>query len=188
MLYKSNSGFNSTKILSFKTSFEAYYPSLCLFANRIINNEEAAADITEDVFIKLWEKQSNFSNYKNIKAVLYIAVKNACLNYIQQQKRNTAKQHAFAYFTQHESEDFILNEIVRSEVLREVYAALQQLPPEQRRVMHLLFKEGLDSKQVAAELNISIHTVKKHKLNGIKALKKKLGVSGLVVIAVLAHL
>ncbi len=172
----------------FKDVFNQYYPSLSLFANHLINNEEAAADITEDVFIKLWEKQPNFSKYKNIKAVLYIAVKNACLNYIQQRNRNAAKQHAFAYFTQNDSEDFILNEMVRAEVLREVYVALQQLPPEQRRVMHLLFKEGLGSKQVAEELNISIHTVKKHKLNGIKALKKKLGVSSVVLVAVLANL
>ncbi|HEX5153122.1 MAG TPA: RNA polymerase sigma-70 factor [Parafilimonas sp.] len=175
-------------IATIKNVFCQYYSSLCLFASRLINDPETAADITEDVFIKLWEKEPDFSQYKNIKAVLYIAVKNACLNYIQQHKRNIAKQYAFTYFKQHESEDFILNEIVRAEVLREVYAALQQLPPEQRRVMHLLFAEGLDSKQVATELNISVHTVKKHKLNGIKAIKKKLGVSGMVIITVLAHL
>lgn len=59
---------------------------------------------------------------------------------------------------------------------------MQRLPPEQRRVMHLLFAECLGSKQVATELNISVHTVKKHKLNGIKAIKKKLGVLDLVII------
>ncbi|SFQ31289.1 RNA polymerase sigma-70 factor [Parafilimonas terrae] len=172
---------------SVKEVFYQYYPPLCLFAGRLVNNEEAAADITEEVFIKLWHKQPDFSKYKNIKAVLYIAVKNACLNYLQQQKRNTARQYAFAYFTQNESEGCIQNEIIRAEILREVYAALQQLPKEQRRVMQLLFTEGLDSKAVAAALNISIHTVKKHKLNGLKAIRKKLGVPGLIIIAALAH-
>ncbi len=160
-------------IITVENVVDKYYAGLIFFAQKLLNSKEVAEEITDDVFVKLWKKQPDFSQYKNIKAILYISVKNACLNYIQQQKRTAAKQYALAYYKQSESEDFILNQITRAEVLGAIYEELEKLPIEQRRVMHLLFKEGLDSKQVAEQLNISVHTVKKHKLNGIKALRKK---------------
>ncbi len=161
-------------IVTLNDVVDKYYAALNFFAQKLLNNKEVAEEIIDDVFIKLWQKQPDFSQCKNIKAVLYIAVKNACLNYIQSRKREMHKQQALAYYLKEETEDYILNQITRAEVLREVYAEMQKLPLEQRRVMQLLFKEGLNKEQAAEQLNISIHTVKKHKLKGIRALREKL--------------
>ncbi len=178
----------STGDPDFKQVFKKHYRALCFFSNRIIKNIAAAEDIVEDTLIKLWEKQPDFCKHKNIKAALYIAVKNASLNFLKAQQREMLNKNKFAFLTQHDSEDFILNEITRTEVLHKLYAELQKLPPERRRVMSLLYVEGWDSKKVAEHLNISIHTVKKHKLNGIHALQKKLGISSLLLFSLIRHL
>ena len=115
---------------SIQLAFNRYYLSLCFFANKLINERVIAEDIVKDVFLKLWEKESDFSHYKNIKAVLYIAVKNACLNYTKKRKNDRTQTNALTYLLRQEQEDFVLNEITRAEVLREVYAAMQQLPAE----------------------------------------------------------
>lgn len=172
----------------FRKVFNQYYQALCFFVEKLVVERAIAEDIVEDTFIKLWEKQPDFSKHKNIKAVLYIAVKNASLNFLKAQRKERLNKNNLTFFAQRDSENSILNEITRAEVLHELYAELQKLPPERRRVMNLLFVEGWDSKKVAEHLNISIHTVKKHKLNGIHTLQKKLGISSLLLLLLIRHL
>lgn len=157
--------------VSLKSVFYQYYAALCFFAEKLVQDRTEAEDIVEEVFIKLWEKEPDFSQYKNIKAVLYIAVKNACLDHIKKRRRDITKLNGFAYTLQQETEGFVLLEMVRAEVLRNLYAALKNLPVERRNVMQLIYVEGWDSNKVAEHLDISIHTVKKHRLRGIKDLR-----------------
>ncbi|HVY75917.1 MAG TPA: RNA polymerase sigma-70 factor [Puia sp.] len=155
--------------------FKQYYRPLCFFADKILQDKVAAEDTVENVFIKLWEKNPDFNSYKNLKAALYISVKNACLNQIRQRRKDRSKKEALSYVLERESEDFILNEIVRAELLDEVYKELRKLPPECRKVMQLHFLVGQDYKTIAADLGITVSTVKNHKAYGTKILKRRFG-------------
>ncbi len=157
--------------VSLKSVFYQYHAALCFFAEKLVQDRTEAEDIVEEVFIKLWQKEPDFSQYKNIKAILYIAVKNACLDHIKKRRRDNQKLNGLTYTLQQETEGFVLLEMVRAEVLRSLYAALENLPVERRNVMQLIYVEGWDSNKVAEHLDISIHTVKKHRLRGIKDLK-----------------
>ncbi len=139
----------------------------------------------EDVFIRLWEKHPDFDNHKNTKAVLYISVKNASLSYIKKRRNNRINQEALSYLLKKESEDFILNEITRAEVLREIYTEMQKLPPECKKVMNLYFQKGLDHKSIADQLGVTVSTVKNQKARGIMLLKKKFG-SSLLHLSIIA--
>lgn len=163
--------------------FNQYYNSLCFFANRIVNDQPAAEDIVEDLFLRIWEKEPDFNQHKNLKAALYIGVKNACLDYIKKQKNLRSKTNALTYLLRREQEDYVLNEITRAEVLREVYAELQKLPAECRKVMQLYYQQGLDHKSISAKLGVTISTVKNQKARGLKILKKKLGTSFFYLLA-----
>ena len=158
-----------------KEVFDQYYLSLCFFAEKIVNDRPAAEDIVENTFIKLWLKEKDFTKHGNIKALLYISVRNACYDFIKTSRRNRLRQEQLAYLQGQGTEDFILNEITRAEVLREIYEALQKLPPECRKVMHLYFEEGWDHKRISSHLGLAVSTVKNHKSRGIQLLKKKLG-------------
>lgn len=162
---------------SFKPVFNQYYPALCFFANKILDDKPAAEDIVEDTFIKLWQKEPDFGRHKNIKAALYIAVKNASLNYIKQRSRAKRNTSSLQFLLQHESQDFVLNEMTRAEVVREMHIALQELPPQCRTVMHLYYGEGLDHKSIAQRLGITVSTAKNQKARGLKILRKKMGIS-----------
>lgn len=48
----------------YKILFNEFYPALVQFAFSFINNEEAAKDIVQEIFIRIWEKRSNLkTNY-----------------------------------------------------------------------------------------------------------------------------
>lgn len=164
----------------FRAVFEQYYPALCLFAERLIKDRPAAEDLVEDVFVRVWQNNPEFTGYNNIAAILYTAVKNSCLNYLKAEKRQKIKHLELGYLFQGKTESFALREIVHAELLREMHAALQTLPSQCRTVMNLMFIEGWNANRIASYLNVTVSTIKTQKRRGIKMLKSKLSLRMLV--------
>ena len=54
-----------------KQLFTTFYPPLCLFANRILNNIDEAEDIVQNVFITLLQKNAKINRVTSLKAYLY---------------------------------------------------------------------------------------------------------------------
>lgn len=169
---------------AFSSVFDHYYPALCFFASRLIQDVTAAEDIAQETLIKLWEKHEGFNNVHAIKSFLYITAKNACFNFMKRTQTGEKNHEEWSQIWD-EYDDFILNQLTRAEVLREVYNMLNALPPECRKVMRHSFVDGLDNHQIAKLLNISIHTVKNQKARAIYLIKKRLGGKTLLMLSLL---
>ena len=65
--------------------FTSWYSSLCFFAFRLIQEEEAAKDIVQDVFVRMMEKKMSFESELHLKNFMYLSIKNNCLNYLRRQ-------------------------------------------------------------------------------------------------------
>jgi RNA polymerase sigma-70 factor (family 1) len=150
-----------------------FYSPLCLFAERLLTDSAAAEDIVGESFIKLWNKHTDFESLQNIKAFMYITVRNACLNYLKQAKRESLSKKQLAYITG-EKEEFVLNEMIRAEVLKEIMQEISNLPEQCRKVLKMGYLEGLKNQEIADLLNISVHTVKNQKARAIQLLKIRL--------------
>src|SRR5687767_1028549 len=68
-------------------------------------------------------------------------------------------------------DDYILAQMVRSEFLMEVYREIENLPPIRRTVFKMLFVDGLDSQEIARQLNMTPATVYNNKLKALKQLR-----------------
>ena len=51
----------------FHDIFNRYYASLCVFADRYVDDKALSADITQDVFFKLWERRTDFTDQLKIR-------------------------------------------------------------------------------------------------------------------------
>lgn len=45
---------------AFRVVFEHYYPRVSEFIRRIVKSESLAEDITQDIFVKIWERREIF--------------------------------------------------------------------------------------------------------------------------------
>src|SRR5688500_19829073 len=72
---------------AFKAVYDLYFPSLCFFAKRLVDNDGEGEDIAADSFVKLLNRYDSFDTLPNIKAFLYITTRNACLNYLRYSQR-----------------------------------------------------------------------------------------------------
>jgi RNA polymerase sigma-70 factor (family 1) len=159
--------------VAFNDVFHHFYSPLIFFACKMVQDKPLAEDIVTDIFLKLWQKHTDFSTIQSIKAFLYISTRNACLNHLQQAQYQGRVKQQIRYL-QNESQDFVLNEITRAEVLREVSALVRQLPRQCRKIICLSYLGGLTNQEIADRLKLSVHTVRNQKVRGVQLLRNKM--------------
>src|SRR5690606_13534365 len=73
--------------LFMETLFKQYYALLCRTALRFTKDTEAAEDLVQEVFCKIWQNREVLEVSTSYKAYLVRSVTNQALNYIEKQKR-----------------------------------------------------------------------------------------------------
>lgn len=161
----------------FEFFFNALYKTLRFRSFVILKDEFWADDIVEGSFIKLWqERQTIDAHPKVITSWLYTTVKNDSLN-----KKTTNS-------IRHKNEkncssliDLITPEtdhaLIKAEVYRELYDNIDSLPIGCRRILKLLFLEGLSIKEIATKLSLTPSCIKTQKARALTLLRKKYKVS-----------
>ena len=72
--------------------YKKFFVALCLFAQKFSIGKEAAEDIVQEIFYKLYEERQLFHNILTLQSYLYSSVKNSCLNYIRDEKRRKLRE------------------------------------------------------------------------------------------------
>ncbi|MDR2633491.1 MAG: RNA polymerase sigma factor [Treponema sp.] len=143
----------------FRKLYDTVFPILFRVAYRIANSEEAAEDLCQEAFFRLYEKNMVFPNSEEAKYWLIRVVKNAALNYAKRKDRERkAYQKAFREDTRLEKtgEQVLINQ----ETQREVQEALEKLPENLRIVLILKEYGELNYKEIGRALGISEGNVK----------------------------
>ena len=147
----------------FKGLFQSYYPSLCLFANSYLKDQEASKDAVQDVFIKIWEKRIEFENKNSAKAYLYKAVKNRCLDILKISHLKVINDTIEVESLEFVSEDsFFYKELMVIEISKAVEKAINSLHYKCAKIIDLRLKQ-YSNKEIADILSLSINTVKTQK-------------------------
>jgi RNA polymerase sigma-70 factor (ECF subfamily) len=162
----------------FREIFEKYHTRLRYFASTFLAADQEAEDVVQEAFVKLWQRRSHFQDLNAVKAFLYITVKNSCLNICKHNK--VVRKYEGSLEEGWESDAMI--RIIESEVLENVFQALEKLPAGCRNILHLSYFEGMKHKDIASHLNVSVNTVKTQKMRGLHLLKRLLGGSPLILL------
>lgn len=160
----------STEFFDFKQLYLEFYAALCYFAYKIVGDQEEAKDIVEDVFLKVLHRKSALAETDNIRAYLYTAVKNSCLNHLKVTTR--VKERQWHYNSNLPSEDHgYINELIQAEVLRDVMKAIEKLPGHAGEIIKMSYFESLKNDEIAQLLGLSVQTVKNLKSKGLDGLR-----------------
>ena len=71
---------------AFKSLFETYFTPLCRFIYLHLDDKNVAEELAMDIFIYLWENRETFQIQLSLKAYLFQAAKNKCLNELRKKK------------------------------------------------------------------------------------------------------
>jgi len=182
----------------FEFFFRLHYQPLCFFANRYLQDMPAAEDVVSEVFIKVWEKRESIVSAAGLKSYLYKSVYNGCMRWKQStanSRRSAVSIEAGARSEQPaigslqlraDDERGYAENVIRTEVIRDVYNAIELLPKECKKIFTKIFIEGKTVKEIAEELSLSVSTVKTQKARALSFLRGRLSPMWAVIIFIVA--
>jgi len=145
----------------------AYDKNVYNLALRMVRNEEDAADMAQEAFIKAYNSLSNFRGDSKFSVWLYRIVSNVCLDFLRKQgKRSTVSLSV----EDSDGEDAQLDipdesqsphQLLERKLMGEaVRRALDELPEEHRQILLLREIQGLSYEEIAQALSLEAGTVK----------------------------
>ena len=155
----------------FEVFFRENFSSVYAFMKRYTGDDELAADLAQETFIRVYERRDEIVSVDYGKAFLYTVARHLYWNHCKHQQ---AKEHYFAQLDENDVDDYdFLQEVTRQETMRILYTAIDRLSPQTRKVI-LLNLEGKTNPEVAEELGISVNTVKTQKRKAYAFLREEL--------------
>ncbi|RFS18696.1 RNA polymerase sigma-70 factor [Chitinophaga silvatica] len=156
--------------LAFEGIFRKYFIPLTGFANGYMDDREQAKDIVQAVLLNIWEQRESLQIHTALKSYLFNAVRNSCLNELQ---RNKTKQKRMEGLLT-ETADAVNSRMEYAELRQQIYAAIQLLPEECKRIFILSRFEKLKYSEIATRLGISVKTVEAQISKALRVLRIKL--------------
>lgn len=172
----SSTGMKDSDENDFSRVYHKYHARLLMEAFFLLESEQQAKDIVQEVFIDCWNKQY-WKTATNIGAYLGTAVRNRCLNQIKKNKTNEKRITSYLKsleYDQSDDEAQTSREPLIQNRLDNLEMALKTMPEKTGTVLRLYYLDNKDRQTVASELGISVNTVKTVLQRGLKALRKKL--------------
>ena len=157
--------------VAFRHVFDSCYESLCAYAYTILRDAHEAEDTVQSIFMKLWEKRAVLEIQQSVRSYLFKAVYHQCLNQIE----HRAVRSRHRAFSQWEAESAVSEPDVFPEELGEkVRMAVDNLPPQCKKIFVMSRFDGLRYPEISSRLNISVNTIQNQICKALKVLREEL--------------
>lgn len=155
---------------AFRALFDRYYKYLVVTIFKISGDDNLAKDLAQDVFFELWKKRSVINIKSSLKSYLRRAVINKALNHFKAKRIDYQEPENLP--DRPEKEASAVEELEAGDLKKIIHETIDALPERCRLVFTLCRLEGLNHKEVAAQLDISTKTVENQMTKALKLLKK----------------
>ncbi|MCC8426488.1 RNA polymerase sigma factor [Mucilaginibacter sp. UR6-11] len=144
---------------AFDALYTRYWKQVLNQAYKRLSDTDAAQDITQEVFFQLWKRESG-DVIDNLPAYLFVAVRNAVFKHLEKEsKYESLSDVVFEIETLHAGAD---SNLLYNEFLQSFAQLIDSLPLQQRIIFRLRYDDGLNTQQIADQLQLSVKTVRNH--------------------------
>lgn len=144
---------------SFKILFTRYHKKIYWHARRMVIDHDDADDVTQNVFIKIWNGFSSFKQDSKLSTWIFKITVNETLNFIKSKKIKAALSF-------HDYESVLANKISDdsvfsgTEIERKLQKAILTLPTKQRQVFLLRYYDNMPYETMSEALGTSVGALK----------------------------
>lgn len=163
---------------AFRGLFARYAPSAKALAVRVLRQSNLAEEIVQEAFMSVWKNPHAYDAGRgSVKAWLMGMVHHRAVDLVRREESHRRRALASipdALDEEADHADEVARQIGLPDERRQVRAALEKLPDEQRTVLTLMYFSGLTQSQVAERLELPLGTVKSRTLLGMRKLRSLL--------------
>ncbi|MDR1415642.1 MAG: sigma-70 family RNA polymerase sigma factor [Odoribacteraceae bacterium] len=143
------------------------------FLTQLTRSEEDAREITQEIFIRLWEKRAWIKPSKSFEGYLYSIARNAVKNLVAQ--REVCKRYTDFLSARGTELEAATDELMMArETDSLISLMIGQMPHQRQKVFRLNREEGMSVNDIARTLRISKHTVESHLSTAKREIKETL--------------
>jgi len=144
---------------AFRALFEHFAPRIKAFMHRQGTATDMVEEIVQETMVNVWRKARQFDSAKASAATwIFTIARNQRIDHLRKANRPAPDMNDPALVPDLEERPHDI--ISREQEADRLRAAMENLPPEQRQVLHLAFFEEKAHPEVADELGIPLGTVK----------------------------
>ncbi|MDR2914963.1 MAG: RNA polymerase sigma-70 factor [Tannerella sp.] len=154
---------------AFEFVFVGYYHKVKAFIFSYIKSEDDAEELTEDLFVNLWENRRSIDTSKSFNSYLHTIARNMSLNflkhkYVHDTYLNHYQSSGFNYSSE---EDYIAKEL--GLLIDDV---VEKMPEQRKQIYTLSRNEGLSNGEIAEQLNTTKRNVESQLSLALKEIRK----------------
>ncbi len=157
--------------LSFEILFQKYYVRFYNFVFNLTKNSQAAEDIIQNVFMKIWINRANLRPDQSIHNYIYVLSKREMLNHIRDRKAYVQVERLV--MAEQPSEEVTDQSMSLKELDERIRRFIADMPEQRRKVFLLSRYRGLTNKEIAEMMGLSVRTVDRHINLALTSLKKE---------------
>ena len=156
---------------AFEQLFHLYLPKLTPFALKLTGDREAAREMIQETFLRIWLSRDRLLDVKNPSAYIYTILSNQCFKFL---KRKMPPQP----LSEQPATDDPHAAINLQELKKLVAQAVANLSEQRRKVFILSREKGMTIPEIASELGLSPNTVKNTLVSALQAIREYLQSQG----------
>lgn len=151
---------------AFKYLFDTYFVSLCRYMHLYLDDRQEVEELVLDLFMYVWEHREHINIHLSLKAYLFQAARNKCLNCLRDRKQTLSLDEVGDVF-----KDETASALEVEELNRLIAEAILSLPDKCRNVFRKSREENLTNQEIADEMQISVKTVEAQITKALKRIK-----------------
>ena len=156
----------------YESLFRRHHKVLCDLAFNITNDKEAAKDVVQEVFYRLWKNQEEVHFGELLRNYLFRATAHTAYNYLRSRKK-------IIRLDENALEDFAADTPSReneenNDLALRIRQAIDRLPDKCKTIYLMSRHEGLKYHEIASALNLSVKTVENQMGIALQKLREEL--------------
>lgn len=155
---------------AFRVVFDQYSQKIYGVAYQFLKNREQSKEVVQETLLRLWEHRLQLNSEYPLAPWLFTIARRVTLNMLRQTATSQAARKKL-WLTMHPEHNDTEEAILSADLERITSQILNTLPLQQQMVFRLSRFEGLTYEEIAARMQISVHTVKYHLTGALKTLR-----------------
>lgn len=156
-----------------REAFESLYLRYSFLVERfvfsLVKDREATDDITQNIFMNIWDRRKNLDKDLVFRSYLYTSARNAVYDWFRRSDKMEKVGVENASGIVGEDLSKVLDD---EELLMMVNLAVIGMPETRKRIFILSRVKGLKNREIAEEVGVSIKTVEYHISKALEELRK----------------
>jgi RNA polymerase sigma-70 factor (ECF subfamily) len=139
-------------------------------AKRILNDIEESEDVVQEVFYRLWSRKDELAAYRSIEAFAMVVTKNMCLDKVKAKGYHKDQLGEWNSPVDNRNPHKIAE--LKDEV-QSVHQVIQQLPEQQRMIVHMRDVEGMEYDEIAEIMKMNLNALRVNLSRARKTIRER---------------